>query len=274
MARRYPKEVHDFIAANAAGRTTRELLSLVNARFGALFTESSLKAYKSNHKLKSGAPLGVPAGLPTKLFPQEVFDYILENYKGVGHTEMAARLNAQFGTSYTVQQLKAFYGNRKLDSGLTGRFEKGHVPVNKGKKGVCAPGCEKTQFKKGNLPGNTKPIGYERISKDGYVEVKIKMRPSRPDCNDNFVAKHRLIWEKLHGPIPEDSVVIFKDGDKRNFDPSNLALITKAQRLQMTRRGLFSSDAELTEAGIAIAKVQTAAFALKRKTQKRRTAKE
>lgn len=273
MARRYPKEVHDFIAANVEGRTTRELVSLVNARFGELFTESSLKAYKSNHKLKSGAPLGVPAGRPTKRYPQDVFDYILANYKGVGHKEMADRLNARFGTHYTVQQIKAFYGNRGLNSGVTGRFEKGHIPPNKGIKGVCAPGCEKTQFRKGNLPGNTKPIGYERISKDGYVEVKVRMRPSHPTCNDNFVAKHRLIWEEHHGPIPPDSVVIFKDGDKRNFDPNNLALVTKAERLQMTRRGLFSSDAETTETGIAIAKVQTTAFALKRKMQKRRPKK-
>lgn len=268
MARRYPKDVHDFIAANAAGRTTRELVSLVNARFGELFTEGSLKAYKSNHGLKSGIGQGAPAGRPTKLFPQEVMDYIMANYKGVGHTEMTALLNSQFGTKYTAQQLKAFYGNRKLDSGLTGRFEKGHIPANKGKKGVCAPGCEKTQFKKGNLPGNTKPIGYERISKDGYVEVKVKMRPSHPLCNDNFVAKHRLIWERLNGPIPDDSVVIFKDGDKRNFAPSNLALITKAERLQMTRRGLFSSDAELTEAGIMVARVQTAAFKKKKAAKK------
>lgn len=122
----------------------------------------------------------------------------------------------------------------------------------------------KDAFQEGNLPENTKPIGYERITKDGYVEVKVKMRPSRVDCNDNFVAKHRLIWEQLHGPIPDDCVVIFKDGDKQNFDPDNLALVTKAQRLQMSRRGLFSSDPELTEAGIMVARVQVAAFQKRR----------
>lgn len=202
MAGRYPQEVHDFISEHVAGRTTRELVSLVNARFGELFTERSMKSYKGNHK---------------------------------------------------------------LNSGLTGRFEKGHVPANKGKKGICAPGCERTQFRKGNLPVNTKPIGYERISKDGYVEVKIKMRPSRPDCNDNFVAKHRLIWERIHGPIPSDCVVIFKDGDKLNFDPDNLALVTKAERLEMARRGLFSSDADLTDAGIAVAKVRTTIYKRRQK---------
>lgn len=259
MAQRFPKEVHDFIAENVAGRTTRELVSLVNARFGKLFTESSMKAYKNNHGLKSGMPIGKLPGTPTKLFPQAVMEYIKENYKGVGHKEMAERVNERFGTSYTVQQIGSFYGNRKLNSGLTGRFPKGHTPFNKGWKGVCAPGCEKTQFRKGNLPHNTKPIGYERINGDGYVEVKVKMRPSSPQCNDNFQAKHRLIWEQLHGPVPPGCRVIFKDGNRQNFDPANLALITTKEGMEMCRRSLFTDDAELTEAGIMVARVRVAA---------------
>ena len=268
MARRYPQEVHDFITTNVVGRTTRELVSLVNARFDLGFTESMMKSYKTNHHLKSGTLCGLPAGHVSDVFPKPIGDYIRANYVGVGHQQMADRLNAKFGTHYTKQQIRSFYHNHKLNSGLTGRFEKGHEPANKGKKGVSYPGCEKTQFKKGILPANTKPIGYERISKDGYVEVKIKMRPSRPDCNDNFVPKHRLIWEKAYGPIPPDCVVIFKDSNHFNFDLSNLALVTKAERLEMTRRRLFSSDAELTEAGIAVARVRTAAYAAKRRIKR------
>lgn len=265
MARRYPKEVHDFIAAHVVGCTTKDLTALVNERFGAgLFTESSMKSYKMNHKLKSGTPRGKVAGTPSKLFPAHIVTYITENYIGCGPSEMADRLNAEFGTNYKASQLKGYYGNHKLNSGITGYFEKGCIPPNKGKKGVYPVGCEKGWFQKGNLPRSTKPIGYERITQDGYVEVKVKMRPSRVDCNDNFVPKHRLIWEQLHGPIPDDCVVIFKDGDKQNFDPDNLALVTKAQRLQMSRRGLFSSDPELTEAGIMVAKVQVAAFQKRR----------
>lgn len=267
MARRYPKEVHEFIAVNVQGRTTADLVALVNAEFGLDFTESMMKSYKTNHHLKSGTPCGLPAGHASSVFPQEIVDYIRANYKGVGHQEMADQLKERFGASYTASQIKGFYGNHKLNSGLNGQFGKGHVPANKGKKGWSAPGTEKTRFKKGNLPASTKPIGYERVSRDGYVEVKIKMRPSRPDCNDNFVAKHRLIWEQAHGPIPPDCVVIFKDGDKTNFNLENLALVTKAERLEMTRRGLFTADAKLTEAGIAIAKVRTTMY---RKRKKKR----
>lgn len=268
MARRYSKEVHDFIAANVVGRTTKELVSIVNAQFGLDFTESAMKSYKTNHKLRSGTPVGLPKGHASKQFPEEVVAYITNNYHGCGPAEMAERLSKEFSRRYTVSQLKGFYSNHHINSGLTGYFPKGNVPFNKGRKGECAAGCEKTQFRKGNLPANTKPIGYERISKDGYVEVKIKMRPSRPDRNDNFVPKHRLIWEQAHGPIPDGYVVIFKDGDRQNFDLPNLALVSMAERLEMTRHDLFSKDASLTEAGIMVAKVRTTIHRKKRKSHK------
>ena len=53
MARRYPREVHEFIAANVVGRTTRELVSLVNARFNLDFTESMMKSGKITKALET-----------------------------------------------------------------------------------------------------------------------------------------------------------------------------------------------------------------------------
>ena len=183
MAGRYPRKVHEFISENVAGRTTRELAALVNEKFGPLFTESSMNAYMRNHKLRSGTPPGIPVDLPTKLFPQAVRDYILANYKGTGHRAMTDLLNAEFGTNYTVVQIKAFYGRNKLDSGLTGRFEKGRVPPNKGKKGVCAPGCERTQFKKGALLG---AITWDDTSKFHYNFQRWRQKQFRPKQSRSY----------------------------------------------------------------------------------------
>lgn len=36
--KRYPEEVHQFIAQNVQGTTTRDLMGLVNAKFGLNFT--------------------------------------------------------------------------------------------------------------------------------------------------------------------------------------------------------------------------------------------
>lgn len=265
MARPYPPEIRDFIRASVAGRSTRELAALTNERFGTRFTESSMKSYKSNHGLRSGLPKGTPRGMPSKQFPAEVRAYIEANHRGVGPCEMAEALNRVFGTSYTKSQIKGYYGNNGISSGLTGRFEKGHVPFNKGRKGWSAPGTEATRFRPGRLPHNTKPVGWERKDDEGFTYVKVRMRPSRSDCNDNFAAKHRLIWEEAHGPVPPGHVVIFKDGDRENFALSNLALVSWQENQILNRRGLRSSDPALTEAGIAAAKVRAELFRRKRK---------
>ncbi|MBR3974378.1 MAG: HNH endonuclease [Clostridia bacterium] len=252
--KRYTQELYEFVKENVAGRTSKELAAMVSEHFGIEMTESRIKAYKSNYKLKSGTPKGTPKGQASALYPQPVIDFIKANYKGTGHQKMAELVNEKFGTVYTKEQIKSFYHNRHLNSGLTGRFEKGHIPANKGTHPPTVGRMSETQFKKGHLPHNTKPIGYERISKDGYIEVKVKMRPSGPDCNDNFVSKHRLVWEQTYGPIPEGQKIMFLDGDKLNCDITNLTLVSEEELLEVNRQKLICKNADLTQTGLLIAK--------------------
>lgn len=216
----------------------------------------------------------MPKGRATyfsKTFPEPIVRYIMANHVGIGPTEMADKLNEKFGTSYTVSQLNGYYKNHHLNSGLTGRFEKGHVPANKGKHPPTVGRMAETQFKKGDLPHNTKPIGYERINKGGYVEVKVKMRPSNPFCNDNFVLKHRFLWETANGPIPKGHKVIFADGDKTNITLDNLLLITDAQMARLNQNHLIQPDKELTVAGLLVCDVISKAALRKKKTKRRIT---
>ena len=69
-------------------------------------------------------------------------------------------------------------------------------------------------FKKGNEPHNTKYNGYERISKDGYVEVRV--------AKGVFKCKHRILWEEHFGEIEDGMNIIFKDGDPMNIVIENL----------------------------------------------------
>lgn len=259
MPRKYKPEVHAFIAAHVAGTTTQELARIANAAFGTNFTAASMKSYKANHNLKSGTRHGVEKGKATDLFPEKVRKYIFANYKGTGHKAMCDQLFEYFGIQYTPGQIKQYYARNGLNSGLTGYFKKGCCPY-KQPKGTHAQGCEKTWFRPGQLPPNTKPIGYERITQDGYTEVKVKMRPSRSDCNDNFVPKQRLIWEQANGPLPPGYVVIFKDGNKRNFALDNLAAVTRYECMEMNRHDLFSSDPQATETGILLARLRTTIY--------------
>ncbi len=245
---RYSDEVHNFISQNVKGNTINDLVKMVNEKYGTQFTKSKMSNYKTNHKLKSGTPVGVTKGMPTDLYPKRVRDFIENNYNGNGPKEMSELLNKTFGTNYTKMQLKSYYGNHKINSGQTGCFPKGNVPVNKGKKGYHAPGCEKGWFEKGSIPLNHKPIGSERIDVDGYSLVKVE-EPNK------WEFKHKLIWTNHNGEIPKDHVILFGDGNRQNFDIDNLLLVSRQQLLILNRHKLIQKDTDLTRTGIIIADI-------------------
>lgn len=137
-------------------------------------------------------------------------------------------LNERFGLSLGKPAVSSFCKRHGYKSQHTGRFEKGHVPVNKGLKGVCAEGCEVSQFKKGNRPANAMPVG-SRVKTDpknkkepGYWKIKI----AEPRT---WVFEHRYVWESRNGPVPKGYVIIFIDGNTDNVTIENLELVTRGE---------------------------------------------
>ncbi|WP_276932675.1 HNH endonuclease signature motif containing protein [Dielma fastidiosa] len=200
-------------------------------------------------------------------YTEEMKEFILENYKGISSQELTERFNRRFGTSIAVSVMKSYKSNHKLNSGLTGCFPKGHVPVNKGTKGMFNAGGNKTSFKTGQLPPNTDPIGTEKVLKDGYVWVKINDAP-KAKKNVNWKQKQKLIWEQVNGPVPHGYFVMFADGNNRNFHLDNLVLVTKAEMLYLNRNGLIYNDSEVTKSGVLIARMISKANDLKRRKKK------
>lgn len=88
-------------------------------------------------------------------------------------------------------------------TGRSGRFEKGMTPANKGRKMPFHPNTARTQFKPGNRPHNTRWAGHERLSRDGYVEISIEETNPHTGFERRYVLKHRHLWERLHGPVPD-----------------------------------------------------------------------
>lgn len=105
----------------------------------------------------------------------------------------------------------------------TGQFVKGHSPMNKGKRWDewmskdSQLQARTTTFKKGHLPSNRAPIGTERLTSDGYWEVKV----ADPNIWD---FKHRKLWEQHYGSIPKGGIIYFKDGNRDNVTIENLAI--------------------------------------------------
>ncbi|MFD2116366.1 HNH endonuclease signature motif containing protein [Paenibacillus yanchengensis] len=244
---RYTSEHKDFIQKFAPGRYNDEITNLFNARFGTNLTENQIKNFKSNHKIKSHVPSGRATGREI-LFTKKQKDFIVKHVEGRSNVELTDLFNSHFGLSIKVSQIKSFKKNNRLSSGLTGRFEPGRVPFNKGIKKYWIGG-EDTQFKKGHIPKNYMPVGTERVNTDDYVDIKIA------DPN-KWRGKHLVIWEKHNErAVPTGYVVIFGDGNRRNFNPDNLILVTRGQLAIMNRRGLIQKDAELTRTGILLADI-------------------
>jgi len=117
--------------------------------------------------------------------------------------------------------------------GIGTRFTRGHQAWNKGTRYLPGGRAAETQFKKGHRGGRAlevyKPIGAERISKDGYLQRKIN---NDMPFQKRWRGVHILVWEAANGPLPKGHAVVFRDGNKQHINISNLELVTRAELMR------------------------------------------
>lgn len=103
--------------------------------------------------------------------------------------------------------------------------------------------------------GNARlPIGTERATGKGYTLVKVREEPTTPMSKDNWEMKHKLIWESIHGKLPDDMDIFFADGDHDNLDPENLVAVPKRLRARLNSNDSPDwYDAESLKAALNIA---------------------
>ena len=276
MIYRYPPEVIELVKEYAPKLRDKELAALVNDRLGTSFTAQSMKSFRGNHRIKNGkGPLTSEEfwRYQTK-YPQGMYEYIRDNSWGVSSAEMAQRVKERFGYEMTPTCMKQFRQRNHIKSGETGWFLKGHPPATKGMtlEQICKGDTEKlariraTQFKKGHTPLNQLPVGAVTVV-NGY---KLRKKQMTGGQWERWEMLHRAIWEEHNGPIPEDSVVVFKDGDPLNCELENLMLVTRAQHAVMVHKGYRSADPDITETGAALAALEIAVNKKKKERKKRK----
>ena len=177
---------------------------------------------------------------------QRQLDYLRQHY---ADTPMAELKRCTGHAEKSIWQRAATMGLRKSKeflqecgrraaqhpNNIASRFQKGQTPWNKGmterqmRNADAIERCRKTQFKAGQKPYNTKPIGYEHINKDGYVAIKVA--DGKP-----MMLKHRWVWQQEHGEIPHGMVVTFRDGNRLNCSLDNLELISRTEAVRRQTR--------------------------------------
>ena len=158
---------------------------------------------------------------------QKETDTLRKLYPNTPTKDICKQLNRTIGSVYTqVNKLKLKKSQEYLDKyvytikpNVRTQFVKGQSAWNKGMKGLQIGGKE-TQFKKGQKAHNWKPEGSIRITVDGYTEIKIGKK---------FVLWHRHLYATHIGEVKPNDVIRFKDGNKQNFDLSNLEKITRGE---------------------------------------------
>ena len=203
-------------------------------------------------------------------YTEEQKQFLRDNVKGITLKELTKRFNERFGTNKSENSIRCQKTKLHLYSGITGgQFKKGDVPANKGKKMSAEQyeRCKATMFKKGTRPKNYDSVGTEKQASDGYIYIKISDKTNVPK-KENWKQKHKLLWEKHHGPVPAGHKLIFLDGNKMNITLENLALVTDAELLIMNRRKLIFDNAEATKSGINVARLISIASKRKKESKK------
>lgn len=170
---------------------------------------------------------------------------IRDHYPDSTPAQMIDLLNKAFNTKQigikakSMGVYKSAAYREKYNILKDGKIRKGATPWNKGIRLNMENNAG--WFSKGSLPHNTTTVGTTRLTKDGYLQVKIS------DENHKWELVHRETWKKHYGEYPPaGTAVVFNDGNKLNcYDINNLSLISRKEL--MLRNSVHNLPEDLKE---------------------------
>lgn len=110
----------------------------------------------------------------TRMYPKHYAREIAE-ILGRGISSIHCKAHS-LGLESSLEKIKRTgYNTSKSPASIAARFQKGSIPLNKGKK--MSPEVyskvARTMFKKGQTPINHRDVGAERVNVYGYIEIKV-----------------------------------------------------------------------------------------------------
>lgn len=251
----YTQEHLEFLAENFKKMTARDLTKAFNVKFDLDKSIDSIRTALTRNKIKADRKKGEWLWKPEPLLTEKQKTFLAEKYKRHSLKECLQMLNKEFDLNIKLNQIRAYVRNNNIKSGRTGQFKPGYSSHNKGKKGFM--GANKTSFKKGQLPHNTKPLYSERTDKEGYIEIKVPEPNPYTKAKTRWRQKSSWMWEKYNNQkVKKNERVVFKDSNNRNFSKENLIKITAAEHLALNLIGGSKIPLEIKETAIVTAKIK------------------
>ena len=189
--------------------------------FNTQFTLKQLERYIHNHKLKLKKFF---------IYNEQERNWLYENYNSsLSYVELANEFEKQFNKKISASTLKGICNGKK---------------IFKSKENYAC-----------NVP--TLPIGTEKVF-NGFIYIKISDQKGSKDkraYHENWAAKHRYVWEKANGKIPDGYIICFKDGNRLNCDISNLYLATFSESGILRKNNVYGYE-EYTDAYLEILRLE------------------
>lgn len=122
--------------------------------------------------------------------------------------ELAEEINKRFGREFTDKAICAHCYENDIQLGLC--YSSSDVP-------------------RGEKHWRHRPVGSFQMKK-GYIRIKVA-EPNK------WMQYQRYLWEQAHGKSAEGKVVIFMDGNNKNFELSNLECVERGELSVMAELG-------------------------------------
>lgn len=245
---KYTPEHIQFLTENFKKVSVYTLSELFEKEFGIYKKPQTISSALKARGIKCGRAQGELTRGQPRIFTPEQMQWFKDNYPNMSRREITAAFNKHYNENREEKQIVAFLKNNKIHSGRGGYFTKGMTSWNKGKKGTT--GSNSGSFKKGHKPHSHLPVGTQRETKDGYIEIKV----AEPKT---WKSKQRIIWEQHHGAIPENHKVRFKDGNKHNFNINNLFIVNASEHQILNSLKFKQQPLEVRETTILLARISS-----------------
>lgn len=159
-------------------------------------------------------------------YTEEQLKFLSERYEKMGNRELLELFNSTFHENRTMSSMKNFGVQY-------------HMQVDKSVRQIN----RRKRLDKDTSKRKTRNAGDTRIE-SGRLVMK--------DKNGDWKSAIRVVWEKVHGPVPKGYVVTALDGNCFNFALDNLICVPKTYLGLLLKHDLRGNDPEITKTGIML----------------------
>lgn len=223
---RYSEEEIQWLKDNVCTMGYDDLAIKFNEKFNLDIKGTTLKSYVSVHKIPHKKWV-----MPRYVYTNEEIEWLRNNINFFKNYEcLTKEFNKIFNKNKNQHNIKDLCSDNDI-----------HKEINYGKYGYR----HRNQY----------PLGTE-IETNNYIYVKTQMgvgKRFRGYKEPYWTIKQKLIYEQHYGKIKDDEMVIFLDGNTKNFDINNLYPVNRRIAVQLNSKCWYGNS-ELTKAMIEVLK--------------------